>query len=195
MASALARRLTLLGTVVGIAAGIVAVYQGLKPSPPSPSPSPTLTVVVPSPAPVPKSFLEGAAGSYSLSSWTEAGGPISLGVRMTEGTLQIDNSGVADWNVVVEQASSPDPGRVRMTARGRFRLDSNEIEGVPGGEFNNTAYLDNKWGQISVELGEAVRGWSPGKPENRFKVSLGSETDTAHILQMRNSFGTFTWSR
>jgi hypothetical protein len=114
---------------------------------------------------------------------------------MTEGTLKIDGSGVADWSVVVEQAYSPDPGRVRMTARGRLLLDSDEIEGVPGGEFNNDAYLDNKWRQISVEIGEAVRGVSPGKPDRRFKISLYSDSDNAHMLQMRNSFGTFTWAR
>src|SRR5260370_25841649 len=140
MASKLSRTLTLLGTVVGIAAGIVAVYQGLKPSPP-PIPSTNAIVTPPTPAPV-QSFIERASGSYSLRAWTEAGGPVTLGVRMTEGTLEIDSSGVANWSVVVEQAYSPDPGRVRMTARGRLLLDSNEIEGVLGGEFNNTSYLD-----------------------------------------------------
>jgi hypothetical protein len=193
MASKLARNLTLLGTVVGIAAGIVAVYQGLKPSSPSPAPPPPNTIVTP-PPPV-QSFIERAAGSYSLGSWTEAGGPITLGVRMTEGTLQIDSSGVANWSVIVEQGYSADPGRVRMTARGRLLLDSNELEGVPGGEFNKTSYLDNKWGQVPAELDVAVRGWNPGKPESRFKVSLDTETGSARMLQMRNSFGTFTWAR
>ena len=190
MASKLARSLTVLGTIVGIAAGIVAVYQGLKPSPPRP-PRP----IPPLPTPAPKSFIERAVGAYSLSSWTEAGGQTTLGVRMTEGTLQIDNSGIADWSILVEQSYSPDPGRVRMTARGKLLLGTQEIEGVHGGEFNNTSYLDNKWGQIPAELNQAVRGWNSGRPESRFKVSLDSETGSAGMLQMSNSFGTFTWTR
>jgi hypothetical protein len=103
--------------------------------------------------------------------------------------------GITDWSVLVEQAFSQDPGRVRMTARGRLLLGTAEIEGMHGGEFNNTSYLDSKWGQVSAELDQAVRGWSPGKPEDRFKISLDSETENARMLQMSNSFGTYTWSR
>lgn len=173
MASTFARRLTMLGTVVGIAAGLVAVYQGLKPSPPSP----IAVVHGPDATTSKKTFTERAAGSYSLSSWTEAGGPITLGVRMTEGTLQIDSSGVADWSVVVEQAHSPDPGRVRMTAEvGFFRTATKSREFLKVSSIRTSISTANG----DKYLSSYVRPCVGGAPASR-KTGLRSRSTTSRI--------------
>ena len=130
------------------------------------------------------SFLEKATGAYTLSSWSEANRPIVLGARIVEGTLEIDRAGIADWTVLLEQTSTPDPGNVRMTARGRILLDSNEIAGVPGGEFNNTHHLDAKWGQVRSDNDLALRGWDAGSPEDRFKISLDTQSSGKQCAAM-----------
>src|SRR5437870_1751931 len=139
--------------VAGILATVIAgvlvwwltqVLPKPEPKPPQPPPSPSREL----------SFLEKAAGKYTLSSWTAADRPVELGAKITEGSLQVDQDGVADWSVLLEQTSTPEPGKVRMTARGKIQLapQSPEIVGVKGGEFNNDHYLDSKWGQVSADV-------------------------------------------
>jgi len=151
----------------------------------------------PLPPQVERSFLEKVAGKYTLHSWTEASRPITLGARITEGSLQIDSNGIADWSVIVQQTSTRDPGKVRMTARGRIQLDLQppQIMGVTGGEFNKTDYLDNRWGQVGHDINLAVRGWDFGQPEDRFRLSLDTQADGRQIVQMKNSIGMFMWTK
>jgi hypothetical protein len=139
------------------------------------------------------SFLEMIAGSYVLDTWTEASRPIELGFKVTEGTLTIDSTGTADWSVLLEQTFVADPGQVRMTARGKIGIDTKRMQGVEGGEFNNTHYLDAKWGQVSSDVDLAIRGWDSGSEPDPFTVSLDTQSSGKQILQMSNSRGTFLW--
>jgi hypothetical protein len=171
--------------VVGLVAGGIAIYQFAFPEP-TPPPPPTSTPTL--------SFLEQVEGKYVLASWTKANRPIELGAKITDGTLQIDSSGIADWDVTLEQEHTSNPGRVRMTARGKLQISSKQIEGVQGGEFNNTHYLDAKWGQVSPDVTLAVRGWDYSDNDN-FTVSLDNRSDGTQLLEMKNSRGTYTWSK
>ena len=177
------RLLTAIGTLVGIIVGGIAIYEFVIQDSNGNGPD---SIEEPS-------FLERVAGHYTLSSWTEANRPISIGAQITDGSLDIDELGTADWSVDVEQTYSADPGRVEMTARGKIQLGPERILGVKGGEFNNTTYLDDKWGQVGTEVELAVRGWASGSGDDPFTISLDTQTDGPHILQMRNSRGTYTW--
>jgi hypothetical protein len=184
----------LLGIAATVIGGVLIYWltEGIRPQPPQP-PLPPL----PSSSPRELSFLEKVAGKYTLSSWTETNRPIELGAKITEGSLQIDQNGVSDWSVLAEQTHTSDPGKVRMTARGKIQLDPQapQMVGVSGGGFNNTHYFDSKWGQVSDDVNLAVRGWDPGNPEDKFRLSLDSQAGGKQILQMTNSRGIFTWTK
>lgn len=171
--------------LVGLLAGGIAIYQFLFPKPESPTPTP----------PPQLSFLEQTKGEYLLISWVETHGPIELGAKVTEGILKIDSTGLADWDVMVEQAFTSNPGKVEMTARGQIQLATKEMEGVPGGEFNNTHYLDNKWGEVGSDVEIAIRGWDIDRPNDNFTLALDAQSDGRQILEMKNSRGTFTWMK
>ena len=172
--------------LVGLLAGGIAIYQFVFP-PPTPTPLP------PTSTPTPElSFLEQIEGEYILSSWLKANRP-ELGAKVTEGTIKIDSTGIADWVVTLEQTFTSNPGKVRMTARGKVQLGTKQMEGVQGGEFNNTHYLDARWGQVSPDVNLAVRGWDIGSPNDYFMLSLDTQSGGKQILEMKNSRGTFTW--
>jgi hypothetical protein len=80
------------------------------------------------------------AGVYTLASWIKVIRPIELDGKVIEGSLTIDEFGLADWKVLLEQTFVNDPGRVEMTARGQVDINAMLIQGVQGGEFNNTHY-------------------------------------------------------
>jgi len=187
--------------LAGIAATVIAGVllwwiTGNRPQPSPPSPGSGGGPPSASPTRDP-SFLEKLAGNYDLSSWTEANRPIELAAKITEGSLRVDQDGTANWSVLLEQTSVADPGKVRMTARGKVQLDSRapQIVGVRGSAFNNDQYLDSKWGQISQDVTLAVRGWANGGPEDRFTLALDSQAAGKQILQMTNSRGTFVWTK
>lgn len=142
-----------------------------------------------------RSFLEEIAGEYSLISWTEAHRPISLGFEVKEGSLSIDNAGDAKWSVLLQQEYATNPGQVRMVARGRVLIGERKLEGVTGGQDNNTHYLDERWGQVSSDVELAVRGWNPGANPDSFTISTNTSSNGITLLQMTNSRGTFTWRR
>ena len=140
-----------------------------------------------------QSPLEKLAGSYVLQSWTKAIRPIELEGKIVEGSLTIDSLGIADWKVLCEQAFTNNPGRVEMTARGQIDIDTMQIQGVQGGEYNEDNYLDNKWGQMSTEMSLAVRGWDYVDPNDPFRITIDEQSGGKLILQMKNSFGTYVW--
>lgn len=174
---------------VGLLASGIAIYQFLFPEPESPPPTPP-----PPPTTLP-SFLEQLEGQYTLISWVEANRPVMLGAKVTTGSLSINATGIADWDVMVEQLYTPDPGQVNMTARGQVQLATQQIEGVQGGEFNNTHYLDNKWVDVGSDVELAVRGWDIGSPNDNFSLTLDTQSGGTQILEMKNSRGTFTWMK
>lgn len=179
--------------MVGIVVGLIAVYQFAIPKPAPPPVVVNTTPPSPPPAPEP-SFLETVTGSYTLAAWTPVVGPMELGVRMPEGSLTIQPDGTMDWSVLLLQDHVTDPGKVRITARARLQLDSRRAMGVPGGAANNTAYLDNKWGQLNTGIQLAVRGWESGRPEDPFRLAVQRSSGQV-LLQMSNSSGTYTWTK
>ncbi len=140
--------------------------------------------------------LEKMAGEYTLASWNKMIRPIDFDGKVIEGSLTIDEFGLADWKVLLEQTFVVhDPGRVEMTARGQVEINAMLLQGVPGGEFNNTYYPDLKWEQVSTDTVLAVRGWDYGSPNDPFHLSLDEQSSGRTILQMQNSYGTFYWEK
>jgi hypothetical protein len=148
------------------------------------------------PTPTPKlSFLEKVAATYTLTSWTDTHtGSVELGAKVTSGTLRIDQNGLADWDVLVEQAFISKPGKVRMTARGQIQLDSRMV-GIQGGQFNKTSDVDGAGFEVSPGVQLAVRGWDNPDLVDRFTLALDTQARGSLILQMKNSKGIFTWKR
>jgi len=171
---------------VGLLAGGIAIYQFAFPTP-KPKPLP---ISIPTPE---LSFLEQIEGEYILSSWTKAIRPIELGAKVTEGTMKIDQTGIADWAVVLEQTFTNNPGKVQITARGKVQLATKQMAGVQGGGFNNTHYFDTRWRQVSSDVNLTVRGWDFGSSNDYFILSLDAPSGGRQVLEMKNSWGTFTW--
>jgi hypothetical protein len=176
----------ILATLITIVSGAIAIYLFVRPEPPPPPPPPP---------PRPESFLQSAAGPYSLASWIQANRPIELGISIPEGSLQVRDDGTMDWSVMLVQTHVKAPGRVRMTARGQIQVSTQRVVGVPGGKYNNTEYLDSRWGQVSSDVTLAVRGWTPGEQEDPFRLSLDKSSEGRVLLEMVNSRGTFTWTK
>lgn len=172
-----------LAALVTIIVGGIAIYRTLNPPPDGDGGTP------------PPSFLERIAGTYTLSSWTPANRPIDLGFKVPEGSLEIGGDGTVDWSVLLVQTHTANPGRVRMTARGAVQLADRRVVGVQGGEFNNTSHLDARWGQVSSDVGLAVRGWNSGQPDDPFRLSVDERSSGRLLLQMANSRGTFAWTK
>jgi len=188
-----------IATLVTIAVGGITIYQFVKPgaqegrgdgSSRAPPP-PTLIEVARPPEP---SFLEKVSGSYSLTSWVAAQRPVELGAKIPEGTLRVQGDGIMDWSVLLVQTYASNPGRVQMTARGKIQVSTQRVMGVPGGESNNTRYLDARWGQVSPDVTLAVRGWDTGQPEDPFQLAIDQGSGRL-LLEMTNSRGTFTWTK
>lgn len=139
--------------------------------------------------------LEKMAGDYTLASWSKVIRPIELDGKVIDGSLTINNVGLADWKVLLEQTFASNPGRVEMTARGQIDINAMLMQGKQGGEYNNTHYLDSKWGQVSGEMNLAVRGWNFGDPNDPFHLNLDEQSNGRFILQMQNSYGTFYWEK
>lgn len=167
----------IIGAIVGIIVGGIAIYRFINPSPDGPS------------------FLERVSGSYALTSWVPGHRPVELGIEIPEGTLEVGTDGTMNWSVLLRQTYVANPGRVRMTARGRIQIGSLKVLGITGGQYNNTHYLDHRWGQVSSDVVLAVRGWSPGQPEDAFQMSVDEGLGGSLLLQMSNSRGTFTWRK
>ncbi len=172
--------IAIIAAIVGIIAGGIAIYQFISPEPPPPDEP---------------SFLEKVSGSYVLASWVQAHRPVELGIEIPEGTLEVGTDGIMNWSVLLQQTYTANPGRVRMTARGRIQVGSQKVLGIQGGQYNNTQYLDNRWGQVSSDVVLAIRGWSSGQPEDAFQMSIDEGGGGSLLLQMSNSRGTFTWRK
>ncbi len=186
------RMIGTLSAVVGIAAGLVAIYEFLQSSrsvsPPVPPPNPTSA-----PGPT-RSFLQRVSGTYSLASWVPAQRPVELGFRVAEGSLTVHEDGTMDWSVLLVQTYSSNPGRVRMTARGKIQVSAQRVMGVSGGQYNNTQYLDNRGSQVGSDVELAIRGWYPGQPDDTFRLALDEGVGRSP-LEMSNSRGVFAWAK
>lgn len=172
-----------IAALIGIIAGAIAIYQFVNPEPPPDNPPEELP------------FLEKAAGTYVLNSWVQAQRTIELGAEVIEGSLSFDRDGTMNWSVLLRQTFASNPGQVRMTARGKVNIGSKKVLCIKGGQYNNTHYLDNHWGQVSPDIQLAVRGWCIGQPEDAFQISIEEVGDGGLWMQMSNSRGTYTWRK
>jgi len=137
-----------------------------------------------------KSLLERTVGNWQLSSYVEHTQPqMAPYFEVNEGTLSIDQRGVAVWTVLVKDKYGPSKyGPLKMTSTGQIRPNG-IIKELRGGEYNTTHYM-GPW-QLDVQRTElTVRGWTMGRPSDPFNISVDG-----NILEMTNSRCTLTWFR
>jgi hypothetical protein len=145
-----------------------------------------------------KSFLEKISGSYKLMSWNEAPKPITLWMDVKEGTLTIDQTGVADWELVIQErgeSATPEP---RIRCRGKVSISSQQLEAVPG-PGNESVDWTSDIGSIRESVWLSFCGWTlsiqQGELAAPFTLHIEEFASGESILEMRNSEGTFTWSK
>lgn len=167
------------------------------------SPSPT---EVPTPTPSPLSFLGRVAGSWTLQSWTEASGPVTLYIEVLNGEMEIGGigsatEGQADWRMDIQERNEPTSPQPEIRCGGQTTL-AGMIEGVPGGdrnaEINWTADLRSINGSETGEklIFRALCGWSIIGDPAPFTVTLeGDPTQPATRMEMTNEEGTYRWTR
>jgi hypothetical protein len=147
---------------------------------------------------IPASFLERVSGHYTLLSWDEAAGPITMGVGVKDGTLQIDRNGNADWQLGIwDSAAHPDPpsgsAPSQIKCGGRVSSQSQEVSWVSGGDRN--VAIDWEPGIESVRdmVWPAFCGGDVGGVNAPFSLNLDEQSDGRNLLEMSNSEGTFRW--
>jgi hypothetical protein len=163
-------------------------------SPTPPTPPPALT------------FLERVAGDWTLGSWTEAGGPVVLGIDVLNGTMTITGpggaeAGTASWRMDIQESGEPTTPQPAILCGGQTSI-SGMIEGVPGGgtnaEINWTGDLQSINRSTTGEdlITMALCGWATIGTRAPFTVTLdGQPSQVATQMEMTNDRGTFRWLR
>lgn len=185
------------------------VVQSVTPGPQSDGPSPSLTAepsASASPTATatlqPLTFLERVAGEWTLQSWTEQGGPVTLGIQVLNGTMSINESdGQAAWRMDIQESGEPTTPQPGIRCGGQATLSA-MIEGIPGGDKNGsidwTADL-RSIGHSSTGEGFIwlpMCGWATIGTRHPFDIGLeGAPTQSASRIEMSNEDGTFRWSR
>jgi hypothetical protein len=167
------------------------------------SPEPT----APPPTPLPDlTFLERVAGTWTLDSWTEAGGPTTLYIEVLNGTMTINRGdepdpGVASWRMDIQERAEPTTPQPGILCGGITTL-AGMIEGVPGGdrntEFDWTADLHSIDHSATGEgwIWRALCGWATIGTRAPYTVTLDTgSTSPATRMEMTNEYGTFRWRR
>jgi hypothetical protein len=151
-------------------------------------------------------FLERVTGDdWVLVSWTEAGGPITLGLEVLDGGLEISAAdGTAVWRMDIQPVNQPASPQPAIQCAGRTTLSA-MIEGVPGGgEGGNmsidwTAQLDSINQSTTGEdwIRRTLCGWATIGTRSPFAVVLepGDDTLPADRMEMTNEYGSLRWSR
>jgi hypothetical protein len=141
-----------------------------------------------------------------LDSWTEAGGPVTLGIEVLAGQLTINaaddaDSGVASWRMDIQEQNEPTVPQPGILCGGQATLSS-MIEGVPGGDANGS--FDWTADMMSIDhsttgegfIWRAMCGWATIGTRAPFIVTLdGDPAQPATRMEMANEYGTFRWSR
>ncbi len=185
----------LIAAIFTIIAGGIAIYEfSYTTSKPSPSPPPP---------PVEVSILEKLKGNYSLESWTNVNRNMDLGIKVVKGNLKVNSIGMFDWDVELSQISTPQPKKVGIKSRGKLLTNSMQILGQPGKKYNGTYGIKNApfWGNVRASEELAIKGWTyqkperwtDGKKEDPFFISYNKLTNGKEIVNMKNSWGIFTW--
>ncbi len=182
------KALGILAAIIGIIAGGIAIYQFMQP-PPKP--------------PIEVPISEKLIGTYTLESWVRKNRRMDLGINVIKGTLKVNSDGFFDWDVLLSQAYTPNPKKIRLTARGAFLSSSMMVEGQPGSKFNGDFGVSNSphWGNVSASENLAIRGWTHQQPEkwtdgkqrDPFKISYDKQSNGKVSVKMDNSWGIFTW--
>lgn len=165
----------------------------IPPTPPDPTKAPPTKTPPPAatatPPPTP-TFLERVSGNYRLVRWIEAPGPITIGMRVTTGTLKIDTTGDAQWAITIQEAGKtvkPEPG---MKCKGRVELANPQLEGVPGTPGNEQINWTGNMSSIADAMWLTFCGWYVDGRRANFTLTL-----SGNLLEMKNSRGTYTWTR
>jgi hypothetical protein len=171
----------------------------------TPDPTTVITDTPVTPKPV-LGFLERVAGGWTLESWTEAGGAVTLYIEVLNGTMTINpadqpDPGVASWRMDIQERAEPTTPQPAILCGGTTTLGG-MIEGVPGGDrngsFNWTADLQSIDHSTTGEgwIWRALCGWATIGTRAPFAVTLdGDPTLPANRMEMTNEYGTFRWSR
>ncbi len=149
----------------------------------------------------PLSFVEKVRGNWKLESWTEAGGPITLYIEASNGTLTVAEDGQVDWRMDIDERGENNQPQPAIKCGGQTTL-AGAIEGVPGGprnsEINWTSDLQSVDHSSTGEdwIWRALCGWATIGTRAPYKVTLdGVATAPATMMEMANQYGTFRWSR
>jgi len=137
-----------------------------------------------------KNLLEKTVGNWELSSYMEHTQPnMAPFFEINEGTLSIDQRGVAVWTVIVkDKYGSFKYGPLKITSTGQIS-PTGIIKEKRGGEYNTTHHM-GPW-QLDMQRTElTVRGWAIGKPSDPFTISVDGK-----LLEMTNYRCTLTWFR
>jgi hypothetical protein len=154
---------------------------------------------IPPPPPTPeRTFAEKVSGSYNLISWDEAAGPITLWMDVLAGTLNIDQTGNASWELAIQERGEPTTPQPRIQCRGSVRFSSQQMEGEPG-----TGNVQRDWTSDIRSIEESVWlsfcGWTisreQGDIREPFTLYIEDLGNGQSLLEMRNAKGTFTWSK
>ena len=180
--------------VVAVIGGLIVWFLTSEGGPFNPEATPT-----PRPTSTP-TFSALASGSYSLASWTEAVGPIRLGVGVKDGSLNIDGNGNADWDLGIwDSGRSPQtpPGATvsRLKCGGQLSFSSRQLSWVIGGDRN--VAIDWERGITSVRdmVWPTFCGGHVTGADAPFAVNVEARSNGQVILEMSNSQGTFIWTR
>ena len=176
----------IIGALIGCAGTILAAVIGgvflLLPQPTPTSSPPTRTLT----------FLETISGNYQLISWNETAGPITIGMGVKDGTLAISPTGDANWqlsllDVAAGFTPSPEP---RIRCKGKVSISSQQLEGVPGTPGNESIDWTDNMMSLNQFMWPAFCGWLTANPSTPFTLHIEGS-----VLEMKNSKGTFTWSK
>ncbi len=166
--------------------------------------TPPVVVTVVTPLPV-LTFTKQAEGSWKLKSWTEAGGPTTLGIKVEAGSMTISSTADADWALDIDQVGQNRTPQPRIKCGGSLS-PSKTIDAQPGsvrngtarnGEENWTSGLRNIDGSSTGadHITRAMCGHTL-LTRHPFTVALeGEPTKPATMMEMKNQFGTFVWIR
>lgn len=170
-----------IGILVGIIASLIAIYSFIFPAPPPPEPTPTPT----------PTFLERISGSYNLMSWTEAPSQITLYIDVKDGTLKIDETGDAIWDLGIQQRGEIGTPTSRIICKGKVSISSQQLVGGQGGEAYN---WDSNIESVRDDVWKTFCGWSVEGYSDPFTLYIDEGGTGKKILEMKNSKGTFKWS-
>lgn len=150
----------------------------------------------PTQAPSDLSFLQIVAGEWRLESWTETPSSTTLYLAVLAGELSIESTGSASWSMDIQEVNelaTPQPG---LRCGGELRFSTTQIEGVPGGDRNEQIDWTPDMSSISENILLALCGWNSAGEHHPFDLSFeASPGEPALFLEMRNSKGTFVWTR